>query len=156
MLKRITYFLLLVFVASILSTCKKYPDGPAFSLRTKRARVIGTWSVESFSVNGEDSTSQLTCNAYTFKDKGHREMSWCGHSTTGDAWMLLNHKENISIHLILDSTEKTPFPISYNDTFSPYDFGSSLSWEIQRLTNKQMWLKINFNSKEYYIKFNKN
>ena len=147
--KYVFYFFILIFC---FTNCGKYPDGPDFSLRTKRARVLGEYKVELFSVNGDDSTSLLTCHDYTFIDKGNREISWCGHTSSagGYEWELFNHNKNISISVILDSTERTPFPISYHN---PYNFGSTISWEIQRLTNNQMWLKTNFNSKEYYIKF---
>lgn len=28
-----------------ISGCKKYPDGPAFSLKSKKARLVGEWEM---------------------------------------------------------------------------------------------------------------
>ena len=53
-----TALLTLAFLGSIaLSSCSKYEDGPAFSLRSKKERVANTWRVESATNNGSDVTS---------------------------------------------------------------------------------------------------
>ena len=71
-----------------------------------------------------------------------------GCSTGGSingVWNFTDNKKDLTIYGNPSSNlGKTPFV-----TFS------SLDWEIQRLTDKQMWLKINYNGKEYYTKFKK-
>lgn len=55
-----------IFALSIVFTsCKKYQEGPALSLRSKSARVANTWQVESYSINGVDYTSALKNLNYT-------------------------------------------------------------------------------------------
>lgn len=57
-------FIILIIGAS-LTSCKKYEDGPAFSLRSKTARVANTWKVESYTINGTDYTSTFKNINYT-------------------------------------------------------------------------------------------
>ena len=52
---KILFFILatgLIFSTS----CKKYPEGPSLSLRTKTQRLTGTWTVEKVLVNGNEAT----------------------------------------------------------------------------------------------------
>ncbi len=46
---------LLAIIGIVLSfsSCSKYEDGPWLSLRTKKARLAGTWKLDSYEVNGE-------------------------------------------------------------------------------------------------------
>lgn len=46
----------LLAVAFVFGSCNKYEEGPAFSLRTKKARLAGVWEVEKF-VSKEGETS---------------------------------------------------------------------------------------------------
>lgn len=50
-----TAFIPLLFIA--LLSCKKYDEGPGFSLRTKKARLCNEWSVKQYFENHEDKTS---------------------------------------------------------------------------------------------------
>ena len=46
--KLITIICILAFISiTLITSCNKYVDGPAFSLRTKKARLQGFWKVES-------------------------------------------------------------------------------------------------------------
>lgn len=151
MRKKIKSFFLLLFLASVLTTCKKYPEGPAFSLWSKTWRLEGSWDVEAFLIDGMDSTSQLTCTKYgIYNQEGNRNVrsSGCiGSSNTDSDWHFENHRNNLLISVdFLNSSAKTPFP-------KTKPLSSYISWEIQRLTRKELWLKKNYNNKEYYIKF---
>lgn len=46
----------LLAVTFVLGSCSKYEEGPALSLRTKKARLAGVWKVEKF-VDNDGSTS---------------------------------------------------------------------------------------------------
>src|SRR3989339_924733 len=51
--------ILFFFLAAglIFSTsCKKYPEGPSISLRTKTQRITGSWTIEKVTVNGTEAT----------------------------------------------------------------------------------------------------
>lgn len=50
-------FIVFTLFIGFTTSCKKYVDGPAFSLRTKKARLCGDWKIQSVTVNGNDMTS---------------------------------------------------------------------------------------------------
>ena len=51
-------YLRTVVLASLLlvlfSSCDKYPNGPSFSLRTKKARLCNEWILASYQINGNE------------------------------------------------------------------------------------------------------
>lgn len=50
---------LLAVAATLMigTSCKKYEEGPSFSLRTKKARIVNTWTVEKTVVDGTEYTT---------------------------------------------------------------------------------------------------
>ncbi len=52
------FLFLLVFTCILLSSCKKYEDGPLVSIRSKTDRLSNFWMVDSYTVDGEDSTNK--------------------------------------------------------------------------------------------------
>jgi hypothetical protein len=50
---------------TVLTGCKKYPEGPALSLRSRAARLENTWKVISVTLNGQIITSQFSAINYT-------------------------------------------------------------------------------------------
>lgn len=146
--------LLFLFIAFCFASCTKYPEGGAVSRFTpSEKRVIGKWEVESFLIDGSDSISQLTCIKYNFfRVERDQQMGseGCTVGGAGGEWGFKNHKRNLEITVEIYSGAKTPFPAT-----NTWGDVSILSWEIQKLTNDQMWLKVNFNGKEYYTKFKK-
>ncbi len=48
----------LLVLATAITSCKKYPEGPGLSLRSKAARIANKWKIEKIIVNGTDVTSQ--------------------------------------------------------------------------------------------------
>ena len=42
------------FLALSVQSCGKYEEGPGLSLRSKKARVAGTWKLSKSSTNGVD------------------------------------------------------------------------------------------------------
>ena len=46
--------LIIIFTVPFYQGCKKYDEGPAFSLRSKKARLTGEWEVTSYLKNGKD------------------------------------------------------------------------------------------------------
>ena len=49
----------IILGAVTLSSCGKYEEGPAVSLRTKKGRVANTWTVVKYMENGVDYTSSF-------------------------------------------------------------------------------------------------
>ena len=49
--------LAIVAIGFIATSCKKYPDGPGFTVLTKKDRIAGVWRIEQVIVNGYDVTN---------------------------------------------------------------------------------------------------
>jgi hypothetical protein len=129
-LKNITYLTLAGTTALSVSSCGKYEDGPNFSLRSKKARVVGDWNVKSIgsevygvqNLNGLDFGYTLNIefdkngSVTTSMDYSYGTYNY-SYSYVGD-WEFSSNKE----HLLLTIDGDT-------DTL-----------EIKRLTNNEMWL----------------
>ncbi len=51
--------LLFSFAAAVFTSCKKYPDGPGFTLLSRKARLANTWHMGSYKENNVDKTSDF-------------------------------------------------------------------------------------------------
>jgi len=93
--------IVLLFTAiTVLSTstgCKKYPDGPDFSLRTRKARVANTWKIENFKVGGVDLTSLVTGYTETFTTSGAYSYTW-GVLNGSGTWTFQNDFAEIRLN----------------------------------------------------------
>lgn len=158
--KRIQLIIIVLLMTSFFA-CKKYEEGPIISLRTKMHRIAGSkedhkqWDVEYFSVDGVDSTGFLRnkpqYGKYIFSAKdqeGNCEYVYQSNSTTyreWGKWNFIDKKNNLEIYYY-PKPNTTPFSVgAYNATYQV--------WEIQRLTEKDLWLKCTYQNKEYYVKF---
>jgi len=91
--------LLFVFAGAVLAGfegCKKYPEGPAMSLRTKTHRVAGSWKVENYKVNGDDYTTFVSDYTETYSKDGNYSYAWGNLAGTG-TWRFENDKEEIQL-----------------------------------------------------------
>jgi hypothetical protein len=156
----------LLFIASIFiltGSCKKYPDGPLLSIHSKEHRVAGDWVVEYFSINGFDSTNHLKNHPcygfYSFSkiENGRTEFSYISNGYNGSdtnyyyssfgKWKFENNKRNITI--TIDYTNR-PWRHFNLGIFSE---SQATLWQIQRLTEKDMWLKGTYpDGREYFVK----
>ena len=74
-MKNINRILFTTILATIfvLSSCKKYEDGPSMSLLTKTQRLTGTWEVKEFTINGMDLMDQYDSYEMEFEKDGDVE-----------------------------------------------------------------------------------
>ncbi|MDI1354736.1 MAG: hypothetical protein PSX36_07450 [bacterium] len=111
--------------ASFFTSCKKYEDGPAISLRTKKARLQGDWQLESFSINEVDQTAAATTqygSNFTWdieKDGGYK---MTGTYTDDGTWKFGEDKDDVYFQ-----SSKTG--------------AGEQAYRILRLANKELWLK---------------
>ena len=116
------------------SGCKKYEDGPAFSLLTKKQRLTGEWEAkklisdaqnvigqQGYEVDLEfDKDGDFELNSRsTYTDMYGQTFNY-SYQLTGD-WEFSNDKEEIELD---------------------YDNGAREEWEITRLTNKELEAEI--------------
>jgi len=71
--------IMMCVIVSVFSECKKYPNGPKISFRSRATRIAATWYVDSYLLNGSDQTTAYLTrigNSYTFfisKDGSYQE-----------------------------------------------------------------------------------
>ena len=119
----------------VVSACKKYPDGPTFTLLTKRNRLENSWVIQQVLENGLDKTTDYK-NVYKdynliIDKKGPCSASW---STLGFAF-----------------AESASWAFNGNKTYVIFDPSSNnngnTSWKILKLKDKELWaLDDNFNN----------
>lgn len=99
-------------------SCSKYEDGPSFSLRTKKARLVGDWEVVR--IGSENYPSEGYSIEMSFEDNGDFEFKYSyltySYTYSGD-WEFSSDKEDLEITVD----------------------GISQDFEILRLTNDELW-----------------
>lgn len=119
-------FLLFIFA---FSSCSKYEEGPAVSLRTKKARLCQQWYADEL-ISGT-ATIQLdpSENFIDIYKNGEYKFSsagWWNYTGTG-SWEFSDDKEELRISLVQQNG------MQYLVTTYTYD--------ILKLTNKKLWLR---------------
>ena len=122
----------IIVIASSLTSCKKYPDGPLFSLRSRTERVANTWKMGQVMLNGSDITSTLTSINYTetYDKSGNYSYSSTVGSGSGK-WSFENKDTQIkrqgvsgqsSEDLTILRLEEKSFWYKYTDGKDNYEF----------------------------------
>ena len=128
-IRKIKFIALSIIVAvafAPLTSCKKYDEGPTFSLSSKTARVTNTWKAEKVMVNGKDETADYPEFRITFSKGGEYSLikgkGIFDISTNGN-WSFINDNDEIQ-------------------TISDPIFGLSKlnTYRIIRLTQNEMWV----------------
>jgi hypothetical protein len=118
------------FAVVLLASCGKYEDGPGFSLRSKKARIQGDWTVESAVQAGVDITSDITFGGtvdVTFDKDGVFKYTY--------DYTILGQPINGSVTGTWDFSDDKSAVVVTNGS------GNSDSSKILRLTNKELWLE---------------
>lgn len=111
-----------------LSSCNKYPDGPAISLASKKARVENTWVIEKAFRNGNDVTNEYSVYTLDLNKDGDANLkatldfgSFTYQGETNGTWEFNSNKENII------------FDYANNDFDNTY--------RVLRLKKDELWLR---------------
>lgn len=57
-MKNIIATTLLIFILSLyIGACKKYPEGPSFTLRSKKERLANNWAIDKYFINDIEASS---------------------------------------------------------------------------------------------------
>jgi len=76
--------------------CKKYPDGPTFTLHSRTERVANTWKVDNYKINGDDYTSLMSDYTETYTKDGNYSYVWGSLSGSG-LWKFQNKDKEIAL-----------------------------------------------------------
>ena len=134
-MKTLRNFLLFGFAAFMLlnSGCKKYEEGPVFSLRSKKARVVNDWMVVKFYNNGEEQDLENTTIEIVYKDDNTGVEKYTISSTFGTHTVEFNFKWDFN-------SDKTKLLVTYLD-----DDGNEEEdvedYLILRLKENELWLE---------------
>ena len=134
MKKRITPFLVISIIGLIIiSSCKKYEEGPILSLRTKAARVAGVWTYAKVTVSGVDVTNLYANEKVEFTKDGKAKWTYSTTSSKYGEWKFNEDKSKL---------------MTKYDNVSIWE-----EFEIIKLRNDQLWYnKIEGSSlKEYQL-----
>lgn len=108
--KKISVLIILLagLMIPTLQSCKKYPDGPLISLRSRTERVANTWRVDNYKENGKDYTSLVMNYTETYSKDGNYSYSWGILSGTGK-WAFQNNDKEIKLNGINNQSSQTLF-----------------------------------------------
>jgi hypothetical protein len=133
--------IVLLFCTLLIAGCNKYPDGPAFSLRSKQNRLIGHWYasdavVEYKPVDGTIQGQSENLTKYYAEDyirwqflKEDGGLIQKAYQGTGT----ISYQSNVCYF----SEDSQSLIIENNDAMNR----SNDTLEILRLSNKELWLK---------------
>ena len=115
-----------ILFSLLFASCNKYPDGPKFSMLTKRSRMTGKWDLkETLHTNG----SVLTNNDdYLITLKFNKDMSIeTASGTYTGTWAFFTNNEQVRF--------------DYNSLYKTYT--------IRRLAKDELWL-LDLNTGDIY------
>ncbi len=143
---------LLIVITAITVGCKKYPDGPLISFRTAKHRLLGTYNLTKYTVNGVDSLSMFNDSIpltlrlwYDPVDDVYRGFAtWYigkgNYTVINSYWKLIDKNKEISFSYVYGYNGN----VLYN-----------ITWTILRLTNKETEWTVTNNGKEYFMALEK-
>ncbi len=109
----------IVFIFIALGACKKYPEGPTFSVLPRTERIEGKWVIENADYNGKDSTEHFKRFIWEFTRYGT---------------VILQSDQSKSLGIWSLAT-------SDKDLVLEYDNGIRETYEIRSLRRKLLWLR---------------
>jgi len=129
-MKKIGIILSIVAGFAILFTaCGKYEEGPAFNLKTKKARIVGTWGIKEITVNGNvQDLGDFANTTFELKKDGTGKLntSFFGMTISVDMeWKFDDNKENLMIRMKNQNNEWEEWESS----------------EIIKLTSSELWFR---------------
>jgi hypothetical protein len=124
-------FLFAAVLCLTVTSCK-YEEGPALSLRSKKARMAGEWKIEKVFLNGTDITPVISYPA-DFKWHVEKDGTYHVHGTgmeDGGTWKFADSKKELH-------------------TLSDVAGSEEEHYEILKLKNKELWLKHTHDNEVY-------
>ncbi|MBL4578734.1 MAG: hypothetical protein JKX74_09695 [Flavobacteriales bacterium] len=120
----ITLFFASILILTSFASCKKYEEGPAFTLSTKKARVANEWKVD-YAFDFDDNlevTSDYVGETWEFTKDGEWTERDSGIIDKTGTWEFVSDKEGLQINRTGTGT-------------------STSVYTILKLKQKEMWLK---------------
>lgn len=110
-----------IFALVLLTSCKKYEEGPGFSLRSKKERVANLWTIV-YAYDYKDSiniTADYADETWDFTKGGDFVEKDNGSIDKTGTWEFVSDKEKVVVKFQLDT----------------------LTYDILKLKENELWLK---------------
>lgn len=124
--------------AFVLASCQ-YEDGPKFSLRSKKARVINTWYIDKLYQDGNDKTDMYKGIFVNYKLEFKSDDTYTLYYKLYNA---VDYNENGTWKFSDDKSKVQ---------WTPSGSSSSSDFKILRLKNDEMWGITTFDNKEVEV-----
>lgn len=152
MKKAVQSFILLSFYL-IINSCSPYEEGPKISLRSKQARITGTWHAESYTRSGEDVLkivygSLVTTTDFEFvvKDNGDYTQKYVITTSSGSSSYSVTNEFKGNWQFNADKTQLL---------LQAEGETESIAWDILQLKNSTLHIKAVLQVGEEDIHFKK-
>jgi len=137
----------------MLGSCKKYPEGPVFSLQTPGHRLVGKYSINRCFVGGVELTNELNGTVFTFKNlKGNNTFLINGTGLSISAaysWPYSKDYLDLSTFYYMDNNRIIP-------ALEPFTQDAEIRIIIMLLKQREFSFEIEFNDKIYRYELEKN
>lgn len=128
--------LALLAMTFVLGSCSKYEEGPAFSLRTKKARLAGEWKADKYiDSNGNEENANDDGTIEFTKDNTFIVKS--GNFSTTGTWEFTKDKEYLETEFTYTSGGVTVTETNES--------------KILRLKNDELWLEDEDGDQTHYV-----
>ena len=108
----ITTGVLLMILLTTFSSCKKYEDGPFFSIYSKKERATGNWRFALVRENGVDKTEEYASQSVNMQKngnliwvQGYYDSHWDPYGP-GGTWNFIDDKNQIEMHFTYGTSEE--------------------------------------------------
>lgn len=125
-------FTSLVFATGVITSCKKFEDGPLIRTNTVKGAVSKKWTLDKVLINDEDKTFNYSSYVEEYRNDGVLTISENGNFYQG-TWELSDDKKYV--------TQQIGWP--YNKVY------------ILRLSRNEFWYSFIKNNKKYEIHLKK-
>jgi hypothetical protein len=131
----------LLFVLLLTSAaCKKYEDGPWFSMYSKKERTAGNWQFALVRIDGVDKTEEYASQAINLTKGGSLfwRQGYSGWDTygIGGTWKFVSNKDQIEMHFVEGVKEEITLiwditRMAYADLqLARYEDGKKIEWQL--------------------------
>jgi len=116
-----------------LFSCKKYPEGPSLTIRSKKGRVANKWKIDKWLIGGVDSATYYAAEGTWIELTKDGKVTAAQVQTNGILSLTTNFTGEWQFS---DDKEKFAWIIT-DDLGSPADTND---FQILKLKNKEFWL----------------
>ena len=146
-MKAYQFISLALITLLVFSSCGKYEEGPDFSLRTKKKRLVGIWALNEFYENG------YAQNEISFFLLIQENSNWGNKRSRFEINYKLNTDPNIKGEWEFAKNKEVLRLRYYNNENN--QIHKMEDWRIMRLDNKFLAIEYEENENHYRMEFSK-